>query len=180
MFSVVFHMLLGQSLRKRISSFVYSFSVFVVASVTFAFYNVAAGYSFTAYPPREWVLFALLALVPTVFGHVLFNWLIKYVGATTVSMAVLGEPVGASLLAWALLGESIGAIQAAAAALLILGVWLFLRLSGSRNEEAEGASEAAAIAAPSGGGGDSASPAAGAAKAAEISGLAVAGARETH
>lgn len=147
--AVVVHMLLGQALRSRVSSFVYSYTVFVAASVSFAVYNAAAGYSFTNYVAREWLLFALMALVPTVFGHILFNWLLKYVGATTVSMAVLGEPVGATLLAWLLLGETVGPLQAAAGALLIAGVWMFLRFSGDRHAAAEAkASEGTAGSSP--------------------------------
>ncbi|WP_199620422.1 DMT family transporter [Paenibacillus alkalitolerans] len=129
--AVVVHMLLGQALRSRVSSFVYNITVFTAAAAAFAVYNVMAGHAFTGYSTREWLLFALMALVPTIFGHMLFNWLLKYVGATTVSMAVLGEPVGATLLAWALLGESVGPLQAGAGALLILGVWIFLRVSGA-------------------------------------------------
>jgi len=129
--AVVVHMLLGQALRGRISSFVYSYSVFLAAAVSFAAYNAVAGHSFFGYAPNDWLIFALMAAVPTVFGHLLFNWLLKYAGATTVSMAVLGEPVGASLLAWALLGETLTPLQAFAGALLIGGVWLFLRSGGA-------------------------------------------------
>lgn len=131
--AVVVHMLLGQALRSRISSFVYSYTVFLAASVSFAAYNAAEGNSFFAYAANDWLIFALMAAVPTVFGHLLFNWLLKYTGAATVSMAVLGEPVGASLLAWWLLAERLTLLQAFAGVLLITGVWLFLRHSGDRH-----------------------------------------------
>lgn len=87
------------------------------------------GYSFSAYPPKEWGLFLLLAVVPTLFGHYLFNWLLKYMSATSVSMSVLGEPVGATLLAFLLLGEPVTWLQATAGSLLIFGVWLFLTVN---------------------------------------------------
>ncbi|TLS49466.1 DMT family transporter [Paenibacillus antri] len=139
--AVVVHMLLGQALRGRISSFVYSYTVFLAAAAAFAVYNLAAGFSFFGYASNDWLIFALMAAVPTVFGHLLFNWLLKYTGATTVSMAVLGEPVGASLLAWALLDERLTALQAFAGALLIGGVWLFLRSGGHRHGDEAEASE---------------------------------------
>jgi drug/metabolite transporter (DMT)-like permease len=132
MLAVVVHMLLGQALRSRISSFLYSYTVFLAASVSFAVYNVSAGHAFFGYASNEWLIFALMAAVPTVFGHLLFNWLLKSTGATTVSMAVLGEPVGASLLAWWLLGERLTPLTGFAGALLITGVWLFLRYSSDR------------------------------------------------
>ncbi|NOU98964.1 DMT family transporter [Paenibacillus planticolens] len=125
--AVALHMLWGKSLRERISAFVYSFFVFLFAGLVLAVTNVATGTSFTAYPAKEWGVFLLLAIIPTVFGHYVFNWLLKYMKASSVSMTVLGEPLGASLLAYFLLGEKITAIQLLAGCILLVGVGLFLR-----------------------------------------------------
>ncbi len=133
--AVVGHMLLGQKLRERISNTVYTFAVFLTDGLMFLLYNAALGIPMFDYPSREWGLFVLMAIVPTVFGHLLFNRLLKDVGATTVSVAILGEPVGASLLAWWLLSERITPLQAAACALLIGGVVLFLAFHRRRNKE---------------------------------------------
>jgi drug/metabolite transporter (DMT)-like permease len=40
-----------------------------------------------------------MALFPTLLGHSLFNWSLKYVNATFVSMAILTEPIIASIFA---------------------------------------------------------------------------------
>lgn len=125
--AVVIHLLLGQDLRRRVTSFVYNFAVFLVAGLCLALYNWGAGYSFTNYPAREWMIFLLMAVVPTVLGHMLFNWLLKYVSATSISMSILGEPVGASILAWIMLGEVMTPLQMIACILLLSGVWLFLK-----------------------------------------------------
>ncbi|WNQ10069.1 DMT family transporter [Paenibacillus aurantius] len=125
--AVALHMLIGKSLRSRINAFVYSFTVFASAAGVLAVYNASAGYSFTAYAPKEWGIFLMLAVVPTLFGHYLFNWLLQYMNATSVSMTVLGEPLGAGLLAYLLLNEAVTGLQAAAAGLLLFGVWLFIR-----------------------------------------------------
>ncbi|WP_152402509.1 DMT family transporter [Paenibacillus cellulositrophicus] len=124
--AVSVHMLIGQKMVARVPSFVYSFVVFLSAAVVFAVYNAAAGVSFTAYPGRDWGIFLLLAVVPTVFGHLLFNWLLQYVPASTISMSILGEPVGASLLAFLILGEAITLFQLAGGLLAIAGLIVFL------------------------------------------------------
>jgi drug/metabolite transporter (DMT)-like permease len=124
---IVIHILLGKSLRAHMSAFVYSFFVFLFAGIVMAVYNLINGYSFTAYSANEWGIFILLAIVPTVFGHYLFNWLLKYMKATSVSMSVLGEPLGATILAYFLLGEMITPVQIAAGCLLLVGVALFIR-----------------------------------------------------
>lgn len=125
--AVAVHMLIGKQLLQTISAFVYNFLVFAVAGTAMAVYNVISGVPFTGYAPREWGIFLLLALVPTLFGHYLFNWLMKYLSASVVSMAVLGEPVFASLLAWLLLKESLTPLQLSAGVLILCGVWIFIR-----------------------------------------------------
>lgn len=125
--AVAIHMLLGKSLLSRIPAFLYSFFVFVLAALILAVYNFGRGYAFTGYEGKEWGIFLLLAIVPTLFGHYLFNWLLKYMRPESVSMSVLGEPLGSTFLAYLLLGESVTWLQGAAGGLLLLGVWMFLR-----------------------------------------------------
>ncbi|WP_201006763.1 DMT family transporter [Paenibacillus glycanilyticus] len=125
--AVALHMLIGKQLRSSTSAFAYNFLVFAIAATTLAVYNLIQGYRFTGYSSHEWGIFLLLAIVPTLFGHYLFNWLLKYMNATAVSMSVLGEPVIASLLAWALLKEALTGWQLGAGIVILFGVWLFMR-----------------------------------------------------
>jgi drug/metabolite transporter (DMT)-like permease len=125
--AVSVYMLTGQSLRLRMSSFLYNYLVFLIATLVFAAYNLLEGYAWFRYSGKEWGIFLLLSIVPTVFGHALFNWLLKYVNAATISMSILGEPVGAILLAYLLLHDSVQWFQAFGGILTILGVWLFLK-----------------------------------------------------
>lgn len=125
--AVAVHMLLGQFLRTGLSAFSYNFWVFFVAACTLAVYNLIQGHAFSGYAASEWGIFLLLAIVPTIFGHYLFNWLLQYMNATTVSMGVLGEPVFSSLLAWVLLGESLSSLQMSAGVIILFGVWIFIR-----------------------------------------------------
>ncbi|TVY07258.1 DMT family transporter [Paenibacillus cremeus] len=134
--AIAVHMIMGKSLVSRIPSFVYSFFVFLFAAIVLAGYNVVTGIAFTGYSSSDWGIFLLLAVVPTLFGHYLFNWLLNYLRPETVSMSVLGEPLGASLLAFLLLGESLTWLQAAAGAVLLLGVWMFLRVGEKKPEDA--------------------------------------------
>lgn len=141
--AIAVHMLLGQLLLRRLPAYLYSLLVFLFAAAVLAVYNAALGVPFTGYAASEWGIFALLAFVPTVFGSLLFNWLMKYASASTVSMSVLGEPVGASLLAFLLLNESMSLLQAAGGALVMLGLVMFLQgnkasraVSPLRQEEA--------------------------------------------
>lgn len=124
------YLVIGQYLRssqQAMSSLVYSLFVYIFAIVVMFFYCLGEGYSLVQYEGREWLLFFLLAVIPTVFGHTLFNWLLKYVNAATISMAILGEPIGATILAYLLLHESVVTAQWFGGAVILGGIWLFLR-----------------------------------------------------
>ena len=88
-------------------------------------YNIVLQVPFTGYTKWDWTIFLLLAVVPTV-SHVINNWLLNYVNATTISMSILGEPVGASILAFFLLGERLNAMQMIGSILVLFGVSVFL------------------------------------------------------
>lgn len=109
--------------------------MFAFAASLIALYNVFNDFSFGGYAQSEWGLFILLALIPTLFGHYLFNWLLKYMNASAVSMAILGEPVVASVLAWLLLNEKLTLFQLGAGLFILLGVWIFVRYGKETNRE---------------------------------------------
>ncbi|BCG59213.1 DMT family transporter [Paenibacillus sp. URB8-2] len=134
--AVAVHLMIGKKLVARMPSYLYSLVLFIIAGVVFALYNFGMGIAFFDYPPKEWGIFALLAIVPTVFGHILFNWLLQYTSATTVSMNILGEPVGASILAYALLGEQLTGLQWGGGLLVLGGLGCYLYM-GSRNAARE-------------------------------------------
>ncbi|MDO3412528.1 DMT family transporter [Saccharibacillus sp. CPCC 101409] len=123
--AVVGYLFIGQNAVKKVSHWIYSFCVFLSAAVFLTIFNIATAQEFFAYPAREWGVFALLAVVPTM-SHIINNWLLNYINATTISMSILGEPVGASLLAVWLLGEHLTWIQLVGGVLVLSGMFLFL------------------------------------------------------
>lgn len=123
--AVVGYLLIGQNNVKRISHWVYSFCVFFFAAVTLNLYNLVAGIPVAGYDSREWGIFMLLAIFPTI-AHVIYNFLLNFVNTTTVSMSILGEPVGATFLAVILLGEPVIGLQFVGGFFVLLGVFLFL------------------------------------------------------
>jgi drug/metabolite transporter (DMT)-like permease len=118
-------LLIGQQAVKKVSHWIYSFCVFSFAAFFLLIYNAITSTLMTGYSDREWGIFLLLAIVPTI-AHVINNWLMTYVNATTISMSILGEPVGATLLAVLLLGERLTGWQISGGILILIGVFFFL------------------------------------------------------
>ncbi len=123
--AVVGYLLIGQQAVRKVSHWIYSFCVFMFASFFLLAYNIGTSTAMTGYSSREWGIFLLLSIVPTI-AHLINNWLLNYVNATTISMSILGEPVGSTLLAVLLLGERLSQWQAAGGFLILIGVFVFL------------------------------------------------------
>ncbi|BBH20700.1 multidrug transporter [Paenibacillus baekrokdamisoli] len=125
--AVAVNMLIAKRIITRVPSYLYSIIVFAITFLCFLVYNLAMGISMLQYPVKEWFVFLLLAIVPTVFGHMIFNWLLQYVKATTISMSVLAEPIGSSLLGMLLFHEMVTGFQLIGGAFVIIGLLLYLR-----------------------------------------------------
>jgi len=123
--AVVIYLLIGQSVVKKVSHWIYSFLVFTFAGIFLTLYNIGTGVNLAGYEFKEWGIFLLLAIVPTI-SHVINNWLLNYVNTTTISMSILGEPVGASALAFIILGERLTGMQMIGGLIVLVSVFYFL------------------------------------------------------
>ena len=120
------YLLFGQDVRKRLSLVTYTFIVYGFSTITLFFYIIVKGESFGPYPMGEWMWFLLLALIPNLLGHTLFNWAVKWVSTNVISIAILFEPVGAAVLAYFILGELVSASQIIGGSIVIAGLLFFI------------------------------------------------------
>lgn len=123
---VTAYFLFGQDVRKRLSLVTYTMLVYAVSTITLLIYVLIKGESFGPYSTMDWIWFILLAIVPNLFGHTLFNWSIKYVSTNVVSIAILFEPIGAAILALLIFKEYLIATQIIGGFIVIIGILLFV------------------------------------------------------
>ncbi|MDR6881345.1 DMT family transporter [Bacillus sp. 3255] len=116
------YLLAGQKASHKMDANVYSVLVFLIGGIVMFVYNLLNHYSLTKYDSSEWTYFLLLAIIPTIFGQYLFNLLLKSIGATTVSVGIIGEPVLAIILAYLLLGETITFYQFLGGLMTLIGM----------------------------------------------------------
>src|SRR5690606_36568740 len=112
--------------RKRLSLMTYTFVVYLISSITLIVYNLVLDVPFTGYSQETWFYFLALAIIPTFFGHTLFNWALKWVNASTITMGILFEPVGATVLAYFILDEIVTWSQFLGGTIVIFGLMLFI------------------------------------------------------
>lgn len=132
------YVLIGRNLRARMSLLPYTFLVYGSATLVLILLNLVYGASFYPYPTMTWVWFLCLAIFPTIFGHSLFNWALKYVKAAVVSVCTLGEPVGATILAYFIFGEVPSILQLAGGCVILTGLTIFITSQRMPEPEALG------------------------------------------
>lgn len=123
------YFLIGRHVRARVAIAPYAVLVYGISTLVLLAWNLATATPLWGYRPLDWLAFAALALISTVFGHTFLNWALKHLPAGAVSVSTLGEPVLASLLAIPLLGEVPGPWQLAGGFLVLAGIWRFLHTS---------------------------------------------------
>ncbi|WCM61922.1 DMT family transporter [Paenibacillus polymyxa] len=119
------YMLAGQKVSHKINANVYSVIVFFIGGSVMLVYNLLNHYSLIEYGSSDWMYFLLLAVIPTIFGQYIFNLLLKSMGATTVSVGIIGEPVLAIILAYLFLGEIISAFQFIGGIMTLFGMGMY-------------------------------------------------------
>ncbi len=131
---VTAYLLFGQDVRKRLSLVTYTFIVYGFSSITLLLYVLFRGDPLTGYPTSDWVWFILLAIFPTLLGHSLFNWAVRYISTNVISMSILFEPIGAAILAYFILNEMVTWTQFLGGLLVMLSVGYFLRENRKANQ----------------------------------------------
>ncbi|WP_255301669.1 DMT family transporter [Bacillus sp. AFS040349] len=120
------YLLFGQGIRKRHSLTLYTFIVYGISSLTLLLYCLILQYPLGPYPTSDWYNFILLAIIPTLLGHSLFNWSLKWVSTNTISVMILFEPVGSIILAYFFLGEKMIPSQVVGGSIIMVGIMLFV------------------------------------------------------
>jgi len=114
--------LVGRGLRARLSLMTSIVLVWSPAALAVVALSLLVREPFGGYPPRTFLWFLLLALVPQLIGHSSFNWALRYTSATLATVPVLGEPVGSTLLAYIILGEGLTWWKLVGGGLILIGI----------------------------------------------------------
>jgi drug/metabolite transporter (DMT)-like permease len=123
-FTAAGYLLIGRSLRSRVSLISYIFLVYGMAGAVLLIFVITAGQPLLGYPPVTYMWLILLALVPQLIGHSTYNWALEYLSAAYVSIALLGEPIGSAILAYLFLQEVPTPLKIFGAILILVGIYI--------------------------------------------------------
>ena len=123
---LAFTFVLAEEIRQETNSVVYGRSLFFVAALTLLLIATTAGDSILNFGVEDIPWFLFLGLVPSIFGHNLLNYAVKYITPTAVSSVPLGEPVIASLFGLLLFGEAIPLGALLGGPVVMIGVYIII------------------------------------------------------
>lgn len=118
------YIIIGKIVRKNISIMTYTFFVYGCAAIVLMLCVLFTGEALTGYHRDSYIWLILIALIPQVIGHSIFNWALKYMSAAFVSIVLIGEPVGTILLAMIFLNEYPSKIELVGGILIIAGIFI--------------------------------------------------------
>lgn len=99
------------------------------------------GASFTGYDNNTWLMFLGLALISTILGQMLLNWVIKWLNTTIVSVGILGESVWAIIFSYIFLKEIVTIQQGIGISIILIGLGVFAVNNNIEKESIEEAIE---------------------------------------
>lgn len=121
------YMLAGRAVRQDVDTRVYTFVAYSVSAIVLLAMVLIGGVPLVGYPWYEFLIFMGLAVFPTLLGHSLFNWALKYVKTSLVSTAILGEPIFASIMALLIFREIPGIYTLIGGPVIIVSIYFFTR-----------------------------------------------------
>ncbi|WP_313371006.1 DMT family transporter [Sedimentibacter sp.] len=120
------YLVIGGIVRKNLSAGAYVFIVYSVSTVVLFIMCLLSSTSVYPYPPREFMLFISLAFFCSILGHTLYNYMVKYVSSTLISVSTLSEPIFASLMALVIFKEIPSLYTLLGGVIIITGILNYL------------------------------------------------------
>jgi len=112
----------GERARSQLSTTTYTTICYGVCALLLGVLCLVAGVPLHGYPATAWLAILAMTAGPQLLGHSLFNFALRRVSATTISVLILLEVPGATLIGWLWLGQVPRLVQVPGLVLLVLGV----------------------------------------------------------
>ena len=116
--------ILGRQLQRTLALTSYIFLVYSMGALLLLGLVLVMRLPVSGYSSPVYLWFVLLAVLPQLIGHTSFNWALRYLPVTFVSITMLGEPIGATILALFILQEVPSLLQIVGGGLILGGIMI--------------------------------------------------------
>lgn len=118
--------LLANKIRTDTSTVSYTRLLYLIAAMLLFVIAKTNGENIFALNKSDFLWLLALGLIPTILGHSLLYYGIKFTSPTIIASVPLGEPVIASILAWMIFLEKVPFITLVGGVLILFGVYLII------------------------------------------------------
>jgi drug/metabolite transporter (DMT)-like permease len=125
--SAAFYILIGNEVRRNTSTTGYTFVCYTTTAVLLLPACLLTGTDLAGYSAETWLKLLLLTLTAQLLGHSLLNRVVRTLGPSVTSTAILLEAPGAALIAALWLGQTPPVLAYPALAVILLGLALVIR-----------------------------------------------------
>lgn len=123
--------LVGSRVRQNTGVLPYTKNLFTVSAIVLLFCSLLLDNSIVNYSIENYFWLFMLGMVPTLIGHTIFSYSIKFVSPTIIASIPLGEPIIASILAFILFNERISSNVFIGG--VVIGIGLILLIRNNKN-----------------------------------------------
>ncbi len=119
-------LLITERIRQDTEVLVFTRSLYLVGAITMLVVVVLTGQPILPTSNANFLWLILLGIVPTVIGHTIFYYSVKFIQPTIVAAVPLGEPLVASLLGWIILAEAVPGNTIGGGIITLTGLFLIV------------------------------------------------------
>ncbi|TDP96821.1 drug/metabolite transporter (DMT)-like permease [Halanaerobium saccharolyticum] len=118
------YLFIGRGVRKKLDYFPYLYILYTYAAIFLGIGVYLFDIPFTGHGLNNYLLFLALAVGPTLIGHSILNYAVRYLSTSIVSLSILGEPILTTFLAWLILSEQVRLTTMIGGAFILGGIYL--------------------------------------------------------
>ena len=132
-FFIALVFILSEKIRRNTSTVVYCRTLYFSASCALFVFSFILGGPVFSFTQTDFSLFFVLAAIPTIMGHSVLSYAVRFISPSSIAAVPLGEPFLASFFAWILFAEQIHTLTYFGGILVFLG--LYLTIAGSTRNQ---------------------------------------------
>ena len=119
-------MVFAEKVRKNADLFVFTRALYGWAAIVLLGLGTSLNHNLFYFNSSDYFWLVLMGFIPTVFGHTLLYYALRYVRPTVVSAVPLGEPIFASLMALAFFAETIPIATLIGGGITLVGLYILV------------------------------------------------------
>ena len=118
------YLLLGRSLRRKLSLLAYIFICYGSAAVILWIIVLSLRLPVTGFSPGTVAAFWGMALIAQIIGHSTYNWALRWLSAGLIAISLLGEPIGSTILAYLIFDEGLTVYKVVGGIIILSAIYL--------------------------------------------------------